>query len=520
VIRYTGHAVFLIALSFSGAAAAQSAPPVVPAPAAAPPVAPAPAAAPPLAPAAVPAPAAAPPGVPAAPAAAPQPPATEGPVTAEAARLDDIEQAARIALRKHELLEEEAAKRAKEAPKLSVDDKGFSMALPDKSYVLKIHALMQADSRFFFDNQTLQANDTFLIRRFRPAVSGTLFSIADYRLLPEFAGTVQILDAYLDLHPREWLRLRVGKMKAPIGLERLQSDADLPLLERGLDQNLTSSRDIGVQLWGNVAGGIVHYVIGIFNGSPDTNSSDNNDINHAKDFMGRLFVQPFKAESLRGFGDLGFGLSVGTGNRKGRLPTATAAAQTGLSPYRTAGMNTFFQYLAPSTDTTGALTTFIHERNTRINPQLYYYYRSFGLLAEYLWLKQGLQNGNNNIAELTQQGAHATVSYTLWGTEGYDGATPEHPFDPEHGYYGALQLAFRWGWLGIDDATFPAFASPTASARSAQAFTGGAAWVLRRSVRLAVNYEQTIFKGGAGTSMMVTDRATEYLVITRAQVNF
>ncbi len=513
MIRYTGHIVFWVALGFSAAAGAQSAPPVAPAPAAAPPVAPTP----------VPAPAAAPPGPPPAPAAAAPTtvaPTPEGPVTAEAARLDDIEQSARIALRKHELLEEEAAKRAKEAPKLIVDDKGFSMALPDKSYVLKFHALLQVDGRFFFDSESLQAFDTFLVRRFRPALSGTLFSIVDYRLLPEFAGTVQILDAYLDIHPREWLRLRVGKMKAPIGLERLQSDADLPLLERGLDQNLTSSRDIGVQLWGNVAGGILHYVIGVYNGSPDTNSSDNNDIDHAKDVMGRLFIQPFKAESLRGFGNLGFGLSVGTGNRKGTLPTATAAAQTGLSPYRTAGMRTFFQYLAPSTDTTGALTTFIHERNTRINPQLYYYYRSFGLLAEYLWLKQGLQNGNNNIAELTQQGAHATVSYTLWGTEGYDGATPEHPFDPEHGYYGALQLAFRYGWLGIDDATFPAFASPTASARSAQAITGGAAWVLRRSVRLAVNYEQTIFKGGAGTSMMVTDRATEYLVITRAQVNF
>ena len=143
----------------------------------------------------------------------------------------------------------------------------------------------------------------------------------------------------------------------------------------------------------------------------------------------------------------------------------------------------------------------MHERSTTLNPQLYYYYGSFGLLAEYLWLKQGVQKGNTNTAQLTQQGAHATVSYTLWGTEGYDGATPEHPFDPSHGYYGALQLAFRYGWVGIDDATFPIYANPAASVTSAQAFTGGATWVLRRSVRFAVNYEQTVFKGGAGTSV-------------------
>ena len=348
-------------------------------------------------------------------------------------------------MRKHELLEEEAAKRAKEAPKLTVDDKGFSMALPDKSYVLKIHALMQADGRFFFDNDALQANDTFLIRRFRPALSGTLFSIVDYRLLPELAGTVTILDAYVDLHPREWLRLRIGKYKAPIGLERLQSDADLPLLERGLDQNLTSTRDIGVQLWGDVAGGIVHYVIGVFNGAPESNSVDNADINHAKHLMGRLFFQPFKAESLRGFGNLGFGLSVGTGNRKGRLPTATAAAVTGLAPYRTAGMNTFFQYLAPATDTTGALTTFAHERSTTHQPAALLLLRLVRAAGGVPVAQAGRAEGEHDTAQLTQQGAHATVSYTLWGTEGYDGATPEHPFDPSHGYYGALQLAFRYG---------------------------------------------------------------------------
>ncbi len=61
---------------------------------------------------------------------------------------------------------------------------------------------------------------------------------------------------------------------------------------------------------------------------------------------------------------------------------------------------------------------------------------------------------------------------------------------------------------------------------SAQAYTGAATWVLRRSVRLAVNYEQTVFKGGAGTAAMgmnpavIADRPTEYLILGRAQVNF
>jgi phosphate-selective porin OprO/OprP len=483
------------------------------------------------APAPVPAPAPPAGGEPAAPAVPAAAPAAPAPPAPDARRLDEIEQLARIAARKHELLEEQAEKRAKEAPRLSIDEKGFALALPDKSFLLRIRGLVQADGRFFAKSDALEANDTFLVRRFRPSLEGTLFSFADFRLVPEFAGTVQILDAYVDLHPRDWIRLRAGKYKAPIGLERLQSDPDLPLLERALDQNLSSQRDVGVQVWGDVAGGIFQYAVGIFNGAPDTTSADT-DFNHAKDFQGRLFFQPFKAESLGAFGNLGVGISAGTGNRKGRLPTAVSglpipsvAAQTGLSPFRTSGQNTFFQYLAPLTDTTGASTVFAHERATRLNPQLFYYYGPFGLLAEYLWLKQGVQKGTST-AELTQTAAHATVSYSIGGTEGYDGSTPEHLFDPAAGRWGALQLAVRFGWLGIDDATFPTYANPVASARSAQAFAGGVAWVPRRSLRLAVNFEETRFEGGAGTAATATapavfnDRPTEYLFLGRAQVNF
>ena len=254
MIRYTRHAVFLAVSGLATAAWAQTAPAAAPAPAA-------------------------PPGVPGAaetptpaptPAEAPPPPAL---TPADAARLDEIDQVARISLRKHELLEEEAAKKAKEAPRVTADDKGFSIGLPDKAFLLRIRGLVQADGRFFLDNDLLASTDTFLIRKFRPYVEGTVFNLIDFRLMPEFAGTVQILDGYVDLHPWEWLRLRAGQMKAPVGLERLQGDADRVFLEQSLISNLSSQRDVGVTLWGDVKGGIVHYVVGIFNGAPDTTSN-------------------------------------------------------------------------------------------------------------------------------------------------------------------------------------------------------------------------------------------------------
>ena len=110
ILRYTRHAVFFAAIGIAGTAGAQTPPEAPPAAG----------------------PAGATTGTAETPPPAPPPTAPPALTPADAARLDDIEQSARISLRKHELLEEEAAKRAKEAPKLSVDDKGFSMALPDK----------------------------------------------------------------------------------------------------------------------------------------------------------------------------------------------------------------------------------------------------------------------------------------------------------------------------------------------------------------------------------------------------
>jgi phosphate-selective porin OprO/OprP len=510
VIRYTRHVVFLAAFGLAPAARAQMAP------AAAPP--------PPPAPAATPA-EAVPPAPPAE--AAPAPAASP----ADAARLDDIEQSARISLRKHELLEEEAAKRAKEAAKVSADDKGYQIFLPDKSFVLRIRGLVQADGRFFLDNDLLASTDTFLIRKFRPYLEGTLFGLIDFRLMPEFAGTVQILDGYVDLHPWEWLRLRVGQMKVPVGLERLQGDADRVFLEQSLISNLSSQRDVGVTLWGDIKGGLVHYVVGIFNGAPDSTSNPT-DINHAKDFAGRLFFHPFRNDALRDFGNLGVGVSVQSGNRKGaadqatNLTTPLSPFQTGLTQYRSPGQNRFFQYLAPSTDTTGALTVFAHERATRINPQLYYYYDSFGLLSEYMWLKQGVQKGNTNITQLTNQAAAVTVSYTINGRENYDGTTPLVGFDRGKGAWGALVLAARWSWLSVDEATFPTYANPIQSAQSAHSFGGAITWVPRRLARYAISYDQTRYDGGAGIAAMgmnpavITNRLTEHVIIGRAQANF
>ena len=443
---------------------------------------------------------------------------------AEVSQIEQATQEARIASRKVELLAEQIAAKAKEPSAASADEKGFAIRSADKAYALKFHTLLQVDSRWFLQNGALSDKaDTFLIRRFRPNMDGTVLNFVNFKFTPDFAGgSVSVFDAFVDVGPFPWVHLVAGKFKSPLGLERLQSDADLAFIERALDQNLTPQRDVGVALWGELLGGFVVYHAGIYNGNPDATNADV-DANHAKDFVGRLLVQPFKLEGLGAAGDLGLHFAASTGNRLG---LATSAQ---LPSYKSGGQNTIFAYNAPTTDTTGINTPFAHLRQTRINPGLFYYYGPIGILGEFVWSKQGVQKGNT-IATLKHQAAHATASVVIGGRNGYNGATPNQNLDLKKGTLGALEIAVRWNYLKIDGATFgdsadptqPVFSDPTKNVSKAQAFAGGVNYIASRAVRLAVDFEQTRFTGGqvAADKKSVANRTNENVILGRLQLNF
>jgi phosphate-selective porin OprO/OprP len=491
-----------------------------------------------------------PPSVPEAPndpAAAPAVPAAETPrpvptaVPADLARqVEEAEQTARIAARKVELFEEKQAEKAKEAAFVTADEKGFAIKSADQKTFIQVRGLLQIDTRWFLGDDTVAKNnttnaalidnDSILIRRFRPEIGGTLGGLADFLFSPDFSGgAVTIFDAYADLHPFPWLRLHVGKFKTPLGLERLQSEGAYPFLERALDQNLTPGRDIGAALQGDIAGGIVNYSLGVYDGFPDNannNAASNvggsvdGDNNHAKDFIGRLFFQPLK--TIPNAGALGVGFAASTGNRKGS-PT-TVATPT----FRSAGQQAIFAYAAASTTLS---PTFAHLRETHLNPQLYYYYGPVGLLAEYVWVKQGVQRGNTT-ADLSHKAYHVSASFVLGGKPTYEGVTIDHSYDLAAGHLGALELAGRWDALIIDDGAFdnatPAgggyatgFANPTTAVSKAQGWTGAVVYHPLRTLKLALNFEQTFFKGGAaGADKIATDRKTENLLFARVHVKF
>jgi phosphate-selective porin OprO/OprP len=248
---------------------------------------------------------------------------------------------------------------------------------------------LQADGRFFPGDDDERQNDRFELKRARPRFQGTLWDHFDYRFMVDVAGArLQLLDVYIDVKYVPWAVLRIGKAKTPFGLERLQSATDLRFIERGLPTQLVPNRDIGVQLHGEVAGGLVSYQIGVLDGVPDGQSVDTND-DERFDLVGRIFTQPFKPSGIPVLRGLGVGGAVTRGEREG------SADVPQIAPFRTAGGSNIFAYASGDPEAP-AIADGEHLRATG---QGYLFEGPFGLLGEYVWSRQEAPDGADREAE-------------------------------------------------------------------------------------------------------------------------
>ena len=400
---------------------------------------------------------------------------------------------------------EAAPARAGQAPKISLGENGLSFSSADDRFKFRVRGYIQADGRFYLDDQNHSATDTFLLNRARPVFEGTVFNNYDFKLMPDFGqGRASIQDAFLDARFLPWLNVRAGKYKGPVGLERLQSARDLIFVERALPTDLVPNREIGVALHGGFFNSALEYEAGIFNGSPDGASNDA-DENDSKDFEGRLFAYPFKRlefEPLRG---LAIGVAGTTGHENGTAPS-----------YKTISQQTFFSY-SPGVTANGT-------RN-RIVPQAFYYWGPLGLLGEFVISSQDISSAGLH-ERLDHSAWQVAAFYVLTGEPAsYTGVVPTRPFHPGQGQWGALELVARVSQLTIDPDAFrnlgtpaaPVFlANPASSASKATAFSAGLNWYLNRGVKFMVDYEHTQFDGGAPNG----DRRDEHAILSRVQVVF
>jgi phosphate-selective porin OprO and OprP len=436
-------------------------------------------------------------------------------------QLEQLDERTRILERTLELQVEEKTK-AKDTPAVRAGEKGFGLQSADGAFSVRIRGYVHADGRAFLGDDKLSNSDTFLLRRARPLLEATFFDVADFRLMPDFGnGQAVVQDAYGDLRPFTWLRLRVGKFKPPVGLERFQSATAIVFVERATPTSLVPNRDVGAQLHGDIAGGFLNYALGLFNGVADGGSGDL-DAGFAKDIVGRLFLQPWKSDPHSALSGLGFGVGASTGDRKGKpavlsvsgtTTTVTTASSPALPSYKSAGQQTVFSYL--SNDKSSG-TVLAWGRQTRLAPQAYYYLGALGLLGEYVRSSQKVVVGADSVT-LSHSAWQIAATYLIGnGVNSFEGVQVKNPFDPKTGRLGVLELAARYNELRLDADAFPLYADPTKSIKVARGFAGAANWHWSRNVKLAVTYEETHFDAGATQA----DRKTERVLFTRLQTAF
>jgi phosphate-selective porin OprO/OprP len=409
-----------------------------------------------------------------------------------------------------------ADKADKDTPKITINDRGITIASADGDSALRLRALVQADSRWFFDDPASPGNEGFLLRRARIIFEGQFGRLFQYQIVPEYGGSsVYLLDGNINLAFAPEFQVKFGKFKAPLGLELLQSDSWAFFPERSLATNLVPNRDIGVQIGGELFGRTTEYQIAVLNGIGEGRSNQTNaEFDRGKDFVARVFVRPFRNRKDSFFEGLGIGIAGSVGRQEGDLGRT--------SGYRTDAQQTLFSYRS-SIVVNDVRQTVIQDGSTwRYTPQLSYYNGPFGLLGEYVVSTVNLRAAAGQPSrEITNKAWQVAAGYVVTGEKSsFNGVIPKNPFNLEKGAWGALELAARFDKLDIDNDVFPALADPNASATSASSWTLGANWYLTRAFRFSLNYVQTDLKSATPSPTGILLRKDEKAIITRAQIAF
>jgi phosphate-selective porin OprO/OprP len=221
--------------------------------------------------------------------------------------------------------------------------------------------------------------------------------------------------------------------------------------------------------------------------------------------VGRVVFMPFAPVKDSALKDLGIGFSGSAGREDTSINGATDRAIS----YKTIGRYAFLSIQ------NGVA---IYGQRYRLNPQMSYYYGSFGFMSEYMQSTYNMSRGGVT-RDITNSGWTAQASYVLTGEKAtINGVTPAHPFSLKDGTWGAFELGVRYNAFEGDKDLFAGKSSQllatTTSVQKADAYGAALKWYLTNNLLWAWDYEYTSFSG------LGLDRQPEQALVTRIQIDF
>ncbi len=157
-----------------------------------------------------------------------------------------------------------------------------------KEPTLSIGGLLQVQTEMGDrgDSRWANDNDRFYLRRARLNAIGKFLEEFDFKLEMDLAGTLanttglraQLTDGYVNWNRRPDANIRIGQFKTPFGFEQLYADPRLFTMERSLvNDRLTVSRQLGMQVNGDLFEKRLSYAVGAFNGNGVNNNFNDDD---------------------------------------------------------------------------------------------------------------------------------------------------------------------------------------------------------------------------------------------------
>ncbi len=368
------------------------------------------------------------------------------------------------------------------APFFGWDD-GFYLRSADRAFSLRVTGQLQADYRWYVNDNDQKDIDEFLLRRARFGLEATMFKYYDFRFLPDFGqGQTRLQDGYMNSHYWQEFQFTAGTFKQPFSSEQLIQDRYTPLMERSLIDQLVPQRDMGLMMHGqNLFGNRIDYGMAISNGEQNGDT----DTNDSKDFNARVAARPFAGWDDSFLKRFQFGMSGGYGLE--HEPANPSSLHTPANV-------TFFQFLS---------NVMANGTRWRISPEMAYFVGSFGMSAQDFHMEQKFQaSAGAPTVRIPFDGFYVQATYLLTGEErtGYSQQiAPRHPFNPigEDKGLGAWELVGRVSWLQASDAVFTPgktqLADPAVSANGATEMTLGYNWYMNKWVRFQFNWEHAWF---------------------------
>ncbi len=342
----------------------------------------------------------------------------------------------------------QAAPAKKDAP-LSAGWNGehFFIRSADGQFSLSPYGYVDVDYRAYKGDGA--PADTFVLRRARFGFQGNYGSHFDFALLTDAAATSGsvVRDVYLNVRIRREFQFQAGQFKTPFAQESGTGATNLDFVERGFQGLLYPSaasafRSPGIAIHGDIAGGVMQYWVGAFNGRGYAIVNTTNQ----PEVIGRLRFYPGRKSNSDWFRGLAFGGSIDRGRSRGLSGDQSFSGQLPDQAYN------FFPSFA------------INGPTQRYNGEFTYVKSAFALRGEFDQLNMSRNNvgseqagglGFLSLPSIIAKAWNVSATYLITGEKRPENGTPrvKHPlFGPDtpggHGRgLGAWEVGFRY--MGI-----------------------------------------------------------------------